>query len=106
MIAIKKGQPLVTLITVHTCKPEVQQQLVELLAEALNTIYRHVPGFVSASIHKSLDGVRVTNYAQWQSREAFESVKDNPAILPFAQRVAEIASFDPHLYEVTEVYHA
>jgi hypothetical protein len=53
-----------------------------------------------------LDGVRVTNYAQWQSREAFESVRDNPAIVPFAQRVAEIASFDPHLYEVTEVYHA
>lgn len=106
MIAIEKGQPVVTLITVHTCKPEDQQQLVELLAEGLNTIHRHVPGFVSASIHKSLDGVRVTNYAQWQNREAFESLRDNPAIAPFAQRVAEIASFDPHLYEVTEVYHA
>lgn len=106
MIKIDKGQPVVTLITVHTCKAEDQQQLVELLSEALDKIYRHAPGFVAASIHKSLDGIRVTNYAQWQSIEAFEALRTNPAIQPFAQKVGEIASFDPHLYEISEVYRA
>lgn len=106
MITIEKGKPVVTLITVHTCKPDDQQRLVELMTETLNTVHRHAPGFVSASIHKSLDGVRVTTYAQWQSREAFEALRENPAIPLFAQRVSEIASFDPHLYEVAEVYYA
>jgi antibiotic biosynthesis monooxygenase (ABM) superfamily enzyme len=64
MTKIDKAQPLVTLITVHFCKPEDQQQLVDVLLEAVNTTYQHLPGFISANIHKSLDGVRVTNYAQ------------------------------------------
>jgi quinol monooxygenase YgiN len=106
MTKIDKGQPLVTLITVHICKPEDQQQLVDVLLEAVNTTYQYLPGFISANIHKSLDGVRVTNYAQYQSREDFEAVQTNPAILPHVQKVTELVdSFDAHLYEVVEVFH-
>lgn len=107
MTIIDKGQPLVTLITVHICKQENQQQLVDVLLEAVNTTYRHLPGFISANIHKGLDGVRVTNYAQYRSREDFEAVRTNPAILPHVQKVAELVdSFDAHLYEVVEVFHS
>ena len=100
-------QPLVMLINVHTCKPEDQQQLTDLLMEGVNTIYRHAPGFISANIHKSLDGVRVTNYAQYRSREDVESVWSHPAIPAFAEEVGRlVTSFDAHLYEVVEVFHA
>lgn len=99
-------QPLVTLINVHTCKPEDQQRLTDLLMEGVNTIYRHAPGFISANIHKSLDGVRVTNYAQYQSREDVEAAWTHPAIPAFAQEVNRlVTSFDAHLYEVVEVVH-
>ena len=27
------------------------------------------PGFISISLHRSLDGKRIVNYIQWQSRE-------------------------------------
>ena len=103
MITIDKTQPLVTLINVHVCKAEDQQQLADLLAEGVESIYRHAPGFISASIHKSLDGVRVTNYAQYRSREDVKAVWANPAIPAFAQKVGELVeSFDAHLYEITE----
>jgi hypothetical protein len=99
-------QPLVTLINVHTCKSEDQQRLTDLLMEGVNTIYRHAPGFISANIHKSLDGVRVTNYAQYRSREDVESAWSHPAIPAFAQEVGRlVTSFDAHLYEVVEVFH-
>lgn len=107
MTTINKAQSLVTLITVHICKPEDQQQLTDLLIQGVNTIYRHAPGFISANIHKSLDGVRVTNYAQYQSREDVENAWAHPAIPAFAQEVTRlVTSFDAHLYEVIEVFHA
>lgn len=107
MTTIDKAQPVVTLINVHVCKPEDQEELAALLAEAIETIYRHVPGFVSASIHKSVDGVRVTNYAQYQSREAVDAAWQNPAVPAFAAKVGHLVeSFDAHLYEVVESIHA
>ncbi len=47
--------------------PEQQQRLVDLLVEATEAVMKYQPGYVSANIHKSLDGTRVTNYAQWRS---------------------------------------
>ncbi len=31
------------------------------------------PGFVSISLHRSLDGRRIVNYIQWQSRDLLQS---------------------------------
>jgi heme-degrading monooxygenase HmoA len=63
-----------------------------------------VPGYVSANIHRSLDGTRVVNYAQWRSREDFEAMLRNPEAAPHMREAAEIAErFEPHLYEVSFV---
>ena len=62
-----------------------------------------LPGFVSAHIHKSLDGVRVANYAQWRSREHFEAMLKNPDAIPHMQAIQRLAKFDAHLYEVSFV---
>jgi heme-degrading monooxygenase HmoA len=40
---------------------------------------KHAPGFVSANIHRSLDGKKVVNYAQWESKEAFEAMGKIPS---------------------------
>jgi hypothetical protein len=74
---IDPANPVTTLITVHECQPEDQQALVDLLSEAASSIYANAPGFVSATIHRSIDGTRVTNYAQYESREAFERLRTN-----------------------------
>src|SRR4051794_32440137 len=103
MTKITKDNNLVTLINVFTVRPEQQQRLVDLLVEATESVMKYQPGYVSANIHKSLDGIRVTNYAQWRSREAFEAMlKDlEAAHMKEAARIAE--KFDPHLYEVSFV---
>ncbi|MEH2394931.1 MAG: antibiotic biosynthesis monooxygenase [Nostoc sp.] len=64
MTTISKDNQVITLINVFTVEPENQQRLVEMLVEATEKTMKHLPGFVSANIHKSSDGVRVTNYAQ------------------------------------------
>ena len=56
MITISKGAKLVTLINVFTVDPANQQRIVDLLARATESSVRYVPGFVSATLHRSLDG--------------------------------------------------
>ena len=104
MTIISPNRKLVTLINVFTVEPANQQQLVELLARATETSVRHASGFISASLHRSLDGTKVTMYAQWRSVEAYQAMRDNPAPLPYLQQALAIAKFDPGMYEVVESY--
>ena len=63
-----------------------------------------MPGFVSANLHKSLDGTKVVNYAQWRSKEDFEAMLQNPEAATHMGEAARIAeNFEPHLYEVSFV---
>ena len=104
MTSINTRDDVVTLINVFTVQPARQQELVDLLTRATDETIRYMPGFVSATIHKSLDGGRVTNYAQWRRREDFEAMLANPASAPHLKEAAAIAtSFEPHLYQVSEV---
>lgn len=78
MTRISPDNDVVTLVNVFTVEPEDQQRLVDLLVQATETVINKQPGFVSANLHKSLDGTKVVNYAQWRSLEAFEAMLRNP----------------------------
>lgn len=102
MVTIQTGNPVVTLINVFTVEPENQQKLVDMLVEASEKVIKNVPGFISANIHKSADGVRVTNYAQWRSEEDYAAMLKDPKAVVHMKPVTEIATFDAHTYEVVE----
>ena len=104
MTTISPSRKLVTLINVFTVEPVNQRQLLELLARATETSVRHAPGFISASLHRGLDGTKVTMYAQWRSVEDYHAMRANPAPLPYLQQALAIAKFDPGMYEVVESY--
>ena len=96
-----------TLINMFTVAAEGQQRLLDLLVEATESVMQGLPGFVSANLHKSLDGTRVANYAQWRSREDFEAMLTNPVAAAHMEEAARIAEkFEPHLYEVSSVHEA
>src|SRR5215208_2290264 len=104
MVTIAKDNDVVILINVFTVPQEDQQRLVDVLAEATQKVIRKQPGYVSANIHRSLDGKRVTNYAQWRSREVFEAMLHNQEAAEHRGEAARIAErFEPHLYEVSFV---
>jgi hypothetical protein len=60
MVTIAKDRDLVTLINVFTVAPEDQQRLVDVLVDATQAVMRNQQGFISANIHSSFDGRRVT----------------------------------------------
>ena len=107
MTTIDEGQSLVTLVNVFDVNPAKADELVALLNEATEGVMRDLPGFVSANIHKSLDGSRVINYAQWRSKEDFEAMRSNSRAGPHMKAAAELAEkFDPTLCEVVAVHSA
>ena len=68
-----QNNKLITIINVFTVEPANQQQLLNLLARATETSVRHMPGFISATLHRSLDGTKVAMYAQWRSVDDLSS---------------------------------
>jgi len=104
MTNISTSADVVTLINVFTVEPPKQDALVHLLTRATDEIICHMPGFVSANIHKSVDGVRVTNYAQWRSREDLDAMLRDPAAIPHLKEASALAtSVEPHIYDVASV---
>ena len=101
MTTIVEKKPVCTLINVFTVKPERQQELLDVLAEATEEVIKHLPGFISANFHKSVDGVRVTNYAQWENPEALQAMLSHPIASQHIKKCQEIAEhIDFHLYTV------
>lgn len=86
-------------------EPEKQAALARLLSEVTESAIRRQPGFVSVSVHSSLDGKRVANYAQWASKEHFEGFMKKPETQEQLKRFAALAkSVSPSLYTVDAVH--
>ncbi|HLB09193.1 MAG TPA: antibiotic biosynthesis monooxygenase [Gemmatimonadaceae bacterium] len=64
MQVISTRDGLATIINVFTVAPANQHRLVELLTQATESNVRHVPGFLSAALHRGTDGTKVTMYAR------------------------------------------
>ncbi len=71
-----------------------------MLVETTEQIMNIQKGFISANIHKSLDGTKVANYAQWKSRHAFEKIRNNPKAMIHMNEVLTIAKSDGDQYDV------
>jgi quinol monooxygenase YgiN len=104
MTTISKDNKVLTLINTFTVEPGKQQELVELLTQATASSVRHVPGFLSASLHRSLDGTKVVMYAQWRSLEDYQAMRRNPSTSPYLEQALAIAQFEPGTYEVVETF--
>lgn len=89
---------LITLINVFETKPEQQQELIDQWIHFVEGITGE-PGLIGVALHRSTDGTRVINYAQWRSEAEYSRFvgkyrEQFTSRLPLAERV------DPHLYEV------
>ena len=95
---------MISLINVFTVDPANQRQLLDLLARATDKFVSRAPGFISSTLHRSLDGTKVTMYAQWRSIDDYQAMRRNPPALPFFQEALTIARFEPGVYEVVRTF--
>ena len=99
MATLSLDNSLTTVIIIFNVKPERQQELIDKIKEFTETV-KIQPGFVSANLHKSIDGVKVANYVQWKSLEDYEAFLNNPEVQAKASKLGEFERPDSHIYEI------
>jgi quinol monooxygenase YgiN len=104
MQTISKDNNFLTLINIFTVDPQKQQELIRLLTMATQESIIRIEGFISASLHKSIDGTKVTMYAQWRSIKDYQNMRNNPTASPYLEQALAIARFDPGMYNVAEIF--
>ena len=103
MPQIQSAQQPVTQITFIEAEPGKQDDALAIMAERARSMAKQ-PGFVSISLHRSLDGRRIVNYVQWQSRESLAAAHRSPEFRREWTQLGEMTDeIDPHLYEVATV---
>ena len=97
------GQRPITQITIAESEPNKQDEALSLMTERAQFMARQ-PGFISISLHRSLDGRRIVNYVQWQNRDLLHAAHQSPEFRKEWRRFDQVADdIDPHLYEVAQV---
>ena len=104
LLTVSTENKNLTLINVFTVDPVNQQKLVALLTLATESTVSHVKGFIASALHRSLDGKKVTMYAQWESSEDYHAMRNNSTASPYLEQAMKIASFDPGMYAVVKMF--
>ena len=100
MPQIQQSNQAVTQITFVEPESGKQAEALSLMTERARFMARQ-PGFISISLHRSLDGKRIVNYIQWKNRESLHSAHNSPEFRKEWTHFDELTGdIDPHLYEV------
>jgi quinol monooxygenase YgiN len=103
MPEIIKDPNYATFINTFRCEPANQDEVVRINMDIVDQVASKLPGFVSATIHRSVDGTRVINYLQWESADALDAMQKSAEFQAIARRFAGIIEFDPHECKVIHV---
>lgn len=99
MLTVFKANSVLAEMDIFVTLPDQQWQLVDSLIDYSKTILKQQPGYVANAIHRSLDGMRVTNYVQWQSQSDYE-IYSNDRSIAIATKITGFFAPDTHLYEI------
>jgi quinol monooxygenase YgiN len=83
--------------------PVNQPEMIRRTTAELERAMSSSSGLLSATFHRSLDGTRMFNYGQWESREAFEAILKQPGFNPEQPYWEGLARNEFHLYNVVHV---
>lgn len=92
----------VVLINVYRCDAMRQAELMEHLNLMLQ-VQRDLDGFISATLHRGLNGKTAAVHSVWRSRDDWKVMARHPSIMARMEPIMGLATFEPNLYEPGEV---
>jgi heme-degrading monooxygenase HmoA len=100
MAQISEKKRVVTQINVIDVEPGKEDELVALIKDRIGFMADQ-PGFVSASLHRSVDGGRVVNYVQWRDADSLRAAHHTPEFRAKWPKFGQLTTdADPVLYEL------
>jgi quinol monooxygenase YgiN len=103
MPIIQAANGVVTQINVFTVPEGGQQAMLDQLAKGVE-VARQTPGWLSASLHRSLDGTRIVNYAQSENLAAALAVIERLKAAGMIGRNRDFGEAHAGLYEVVRTF--
>jgi heme-degrading monooxygenase HmoA len=96
---IDANNGVVTLVNIFQVAPEDQQRALDILFKATEYI-ETLPGFVSASFHRTADGTRIINYAQWKDEASWRAMLGDEEARGHIAGLMDFTTFEANLYEI------
>jgi quinol monooxygenase YgiN len=101
--AIVSGASYASFINTFRCEPADQDEVARINIDIVEQVASKSPGFISAAVHRSLDGTLVINYLQWESAEHLAAMQRSSEFQAIARRFAGLIQFEPHQCDVVHV---
>lgn len=95
---------VLTLINIFRVEPCNQQKIIDFLIHASKNKVIYAKGFISSTLHRSLDGKKISVYTQWSSLEDYLNMKKDPGLSTYFEKAEKDAKFDDTMYEVAAVF--
>lgn len=110
MATISSESPVFTVMIDFTLEGGAQGELIRLV-ESIAEVSSRQRGFISASVHRSVDGRRVFNYAQWKSRADYEKYLLSPELQERGRELQQFmernsAQLNWNFYQVVSCFEA
>lgn len=99
MLTVFKGNSILAELDIFVTQPDQQWLLIDSLTAYTHDILKQQSGYVANAVHRSLDGLRVVNYVQWQNQASYETYINNRDIA-LANRITGFFAPDSHLYDI------
>jgi heme-degrading monooxygenase HmoA len=100
-IPIGPATGYVPLINIISTTPAQREQLIGVWKRGTENYWSKIPGAVGAALHASRDGMRLLNYALWESREDWQKSRESAGTNRAG--VHGLGTSDPRLYEVVAI---
>ncbi|MDQ2812199.1 MAG: antibiotic biosynthesis monooxygenase [Actinomycetota bacterium] len=95
---------LVTFIQIWEVADAAAQQAWLAVMHDHIDLLRAKPGFITMTLHPSIDGKRIAVYAQWASGAALDHAISDPAAIAAHDQMAQIGTSDGTLYTLDRRY--
>ncbi len=95
---------MIVFINTFHVQRENQQRVIDILSDATRSRVSKAPGFHSSTLHRSVDGTKVTMYARWTNMADYEAMRRDPISGEALAGLMALARFEPGLYEVVEEF--
>lgn len=101
VLEIAEPSGIQAMINVLSTDPGRRDQLMDVWRRGAERFWEKMPGAVAAALHCSEDGMRLVNYAQWTSGEAWQRARQEA----FDNRAGMhgFGTSDPRLYQLDTV---
>jgi len=94
---------MITLVSVFTCEPGKQDEVIARLISGGETLMASHPGFISSTVHRVDETNKVINYAQFRAASDLEAFRARPEAQFFFQELFALARVESDVCSVEYV---